>query len=89
MSGIRKIEGRDGASYEEMLNKMFEGTDSPQSQSVDLPSMSRFYKSSGEVVVSPLTFEEEERILSSKGKGTDIINLILGRCHTVLPISLI
>ena len=29
MSGIRKIEGRDGASYEEMLNKVFEGTDSP------------------------------------------------------------
>ena len=42
--------------------------------------MSRFYKSSGEVVVSPLTFEEEERILSSKGKGTDIINLILDKC---------
>ena len=80
MSEIREIKGKDSSQYDQLLDKMFNNVESPKSLIVDLPSRSKFYNSVEEVVVSPLTFEEEERILNSKGKGNDIINLILSNC---------
>ena len=80
MSEIREIKGRDSASYDDLLDSMFSNVESPTDLIVDLPSKGRFYSNIEEVVVSPLTFEEEQRILNSKGKGTDVINLILSKC---------
>ena len=82
MSEVREIKGKSSEAYEDLLDKMFANVESPEALVVDLPSRGKFYNSVGEVVVSPLTFEEEERILNSKGKGTDIINLILDKCVT-------
>jgi len=80
MSEIRQIKGKSSESYEALLDKMFSNMEGPNELSVTLPSKSKFYKEVTDVVVTPLTFEEEERILNSKGKGTDIINLILEKC---------
>jgi hypothetical protein len=80
MSEVRKISGKDSSSYEELLDKMFEGVEAAEAQVVDLPSKGKFYREGANVVVSPLTFEDEERILHSKGKGADIINLIIDKC---------
>ena len=80
MSEIRKISQKNEPSYDDALDKLFKGTESPESLIVELPSKSKFYDSVDEVVVSPLTFEDEERILNSKGKGTDVINLLLEKC---------
>tara|TARA_R100000234_G_scaffold119820_1_gene103893 strand:+ start:416 stop:1171 length:756 start_codon:yes stop_codon:yes gene_type:complete len=80
MGGVRKISGKDSSAYEELLDKMFEGVEATEAQVVDLPSRGRFYKDGANVVVSPLTFEDEERILYSKGKGNDVINLIIDKC---------
>ena len=86
MSEVRQIKGKDASSYEDILDKMFSKVESPNSLIINLPSKGKFYKDIGEVVVSPLTFEEEERILNSKGKGRDIINLILENCVTGVSI---
>tara|TARA_R100000995_G_C3473874_1_gene119799 strand:- start:661 stop:1416 length:756 start_codon:yes stop_codon:yes gene_type:complete len=80
MSEIREIKGKDASSYEDLLDKMFADVEAPNALSVELPSKSRFYNNAGEIIVTPLTFEEEQRILNSKGKGTDVINLILTNC---------
>ena len=87
MSEIRQIKGKNSESYEEILNKMFSNSEEPQSQIVELPSRSKFYSSIQEVVVTPLTFAEEEKILNSKGKGLDVINLILDKCVTGINLS--
>ena len=80
MSEVKRLQGKDVSSYDDILDKMFENVDSVVSQVVDLPSRGKFYSDIGEVVVNPLTFEEEERILNSRGQGGDIINLILEKC---------
>jgi len=80
MSEIRQIKGKDASSYEDLLDKMFSESEGPNALSVELPSKSRFYNNIEEIIVTPLTFEEEQRILNSKGKGTDVINLILKNC---------
>jgi hypothetical protein len=80
MTEIRQIKGKSSEDYEDLLDRMFESSDSPQTLIVDLPSKCKFYRNASEVTINPLTFEDEAKILNSKGKGTDIINLILENC---------
>jgi predicted RNA-binding Zn-ribbon protein involved in translation (DUF1610 family) len=86
MAKIKQLKGKDVSSYDDVLDKMFAEVDSPESLVVELPSRGKFYSNIEEVVVNPLTFEEEQRILNSKGKGADIINLILANCVTGLNV---
>jgi hypothetical protein len=80
MTEIRQIKGKSSEDYEELLDRMFESSDSPQTLIVDLPSKCKFYRNASEVTINPLTFEDEAKILNSKGKGNDIINMILENC---------
>tara|TARA_R100001509_G_scaffold157518_1_gene121705 strand:+ start:859 stop:1614 length:756 start_codon:yes stop_codon:yes gene_type:complete len=87
MSKLKQVQPTNSDQYDELLDKMFAGVESPQSLIVDLPSRSKFYTNVKEVVVTPLTFEEETKIINSKGKGNDIINLILEKCVKGIEIS--
>jgi hypothetical protein len=80
MTEIRQIKGKSSEDYEDLLDRMFESSDSPQTLIVDLPSKCKFYRNASEVTINPLTFEDEAKILNSKGKGNDIINMILENC---------
>ena len=54
---------------------------------MSLPSKGRFYKNFTGATVVPLTFEEEERILNTKGKGANIINSLIGTCVRGVPMG--
>jgi hypothetical protein len=80
MTEIRQIKGKNVSQFEEDLDKLFAGTDSQQTIAVELPSRSKFYKNQEEILVSPLTFQDESRILNSKNKQIDAIDLIIENC---------
>lgn len=87
MSTIRKIESKKVEDYEDALNTLFSNVQAPISLPVELPSKGKFYTESGVITVQPLTFEDEERILRSGGKGGDIISMILDKCVTGIQIQ--
>lgn len=47
---------------------------------VDLPSKGKFYNNFNGVKVTTLLFEDEQRILSSKNKGSNLVNDIIAKC---------
>lgn len=62
------------------LDKLFAKAPTDMSIQVELPSKGKFYRSGGSVRVSPLLFEDEQRILSMKAVNANPINEIIEKC---------
>ena len=80
MSEIRKIAGNNVASHDSVLNELFKNMPEGESWEVSLPSKGKFYTNFTGATVTALTFQDEERILNSKGKGSNIINMLVDTC---------
>jgi hypothetical protein len=68
------------AQRELELEKLFSNMGSEVEMMVDLPSKGKFYNGFNGVSVSPLLFEDEQRILISKNKNSNPMNEILAKC---------
>lgn len=62
------------------LAKLFSNSPAQTDMEVRLPSKGKFYRSMGPVKVSPLLFEDEQKILLSKNKNINPINEIIAKC---------
>ena len=80
MSQIRKIAGNMPIDREAVLDELFKNMPNDENWEVNLPSQGRFYTNFISATVSPLKFQDEEKILSSSGKGSNIINMLLEAC---------
>mgnify|MGYP003638941186 CR=1 FL=1 len=87
MSEIRKIAGKEPVSQDDILKELFKDAPASESWQVTLPSKGRFYTNFRGASVSPLTYQDEERILNSKGQGTELINLLVEACVTGVTMS--
>lgn len=68
------------AAREAELEKLFSSVPLETDILAQLPSKGKFYPNFKEVRVMPLLFEDEQRILTSKGKDKNPINSILSKC---------
>lgn len=66
---------RDQA-LDELFSKMVEESEIE----IDLPSKGKFYENLDKITIDPLTYEEEDKILRSKNKGNNAINMLLQNC---------
>lgn len=87
MSEIRKIAGNKENSQERLFEDLFKSVPENEYWQVDLPSKGKFYSGFTEATVTPLTYQEEERILNSKGKGSQIINMLVDSCVKGVNVS--
>lgn len=67
-------------SLDSKLEKLFSTVQVPNQLEVDIPSKGKFYKSAKRIFVTPLLFEDEQRILMSKDRNIDPVNEILSKC---------
>jgi hypothetical protein len=65
---------------EKELNDLFSEMPTELSVLVELPSKGRFYNGFKGMTVFPLTFEDEQRIFTSKNKNINPINEIIAKC---------
>jgi len=71
----------DTKKREDIINNILKDLPATNEILVDLPSEGKFYKSfSGDVLVRPLTFDDEKFIISNKKEISDEVNVILSRC---------
>jgi transcription elongation factor Elf1 len=54
---------------------------------VDLPSKGKFYNNFNGCKVTILLFEDEQRILTSKNKGSNLVNDIIAKCVTGVNVN--
>jgi hypothetical protein len=78
-----------GVSQEALFEKLSNSIPAEMPISVSLPSRGVGYKSAptGVVELRPMTFEDEKMLSTSKGKGQDILNLLLSNCAPKLNID--
>ena len=79
MSNLKNIDASTG-DREAALEKLFAKMPSELSVNVDLPSRGKFYSNYTGATVSPLTFEDEQRILVSRNKQIDPISELISKC---------
>lgn len=87
MSKIDNLAGISQDQREKALDELFSNMPEEVEIPVELPSRSKFYKSSGPVSVKPLLFEDEQRILSSKNTNINIFNEILKKSVDGVDVS--
>mgnify|MGYP003652230390 CR=1 FL=1 len=87
MSEIRKIAGNAPLNKESVLDELFKNMPEDESWEVALPSKGKFYTNFVGATVTPLTFQDEEKILSSGGKGGSIINMLVDTCVQGVTVS--
>jgi hypothetical protein len=75
------------AAREAELERLFANVPVEVDTIVNLPSRGKFYKDFKEVKVLPLLFEDEQRILTAKGRDSNPINNILSKCVKGIPIN--
>lgn len=80
MKELKSTNARIEAERDAALEALFSGVPDDDSVEVNLPSKGKFYSKFTGVTVSPLSYFEEEKILNSKGKGTNLVNALLGKC---------
>jgi len=68
------------AAREAEIEKLFSEVPYESEVLVDLPSKGRFYKEFNGLKISPLLFEDEQKILMSKNKNINPINEIISKC---------
>lgn len=78
MNNINKEEANQAREAE--IEKLFSKVPYEAEVIVDLPSKGRFYKEFNGVKISPLLFEDEQKILMSKNKNINPINEIISKC---------
>lgn len=77
---MTKLNDPVAEAREKELEALFANVPLESDVMVDLPSKGRFYPNFVGVKVSPLLFEDEQRILTSKNKGVNPVNEILSKC---------
>lgn len=87
MSEIRKIAGSNMNNQEQILKELFKNMPENETWQVDLPSKGKFYSNFTGATVTALTYQEEERILNSKGKGSEVINMLIDACVMGVKVS--
>lgn len=73
-------------SREAELDSLFSNMPDEAEVTINLPSKGRFYPTQGPITINSLKYEDEERILRAKSKGSDTINSLLKNCVTGLDI---
>ena len=79
---MNKLNDLSSDSRDLALDKLFENAPLESEVLVELPSKGKFYRGFTGAKVSPLLFEDEQRILLSKNKGVDPINELISKCVT-------
>tara|TARA_R100001509_G_scaffold1298_1_gene1255 strand:- start:1423 stop:2178 length:756 start_codon:yes stop_codon:yes gene_type:complete len=77
MTKNKQITGSSGDPREDALNSLFADSGDETLTITDLPSQGKFYPGFQGVEISPLTFLDEQKILSLKDSKTDIVSKLL------------
>lgn len=81
MTEIRKINPTDmNQDRDKLLDEMFANSESLGEITIELPSRGKFYEAKGKITIDPLTFEEEQKILTSSKDGSELINMLIKKC---------
>lgn len=81
MSKIKAITSSNSDhDRERALDALFNQMVEDAEVNIELPSKGKFYADLDKIVIEPLTYQEEERILRSKNSGTAAINMLLTNC---------
>jgi predicted RNA-binding Zn-ribbon protein involved in translation (DUF1610 family) len=78
MNNLQKEEVNKARDAE--IEKLFSEIPYESDIIVDLPSKGRFYKDFNGLKITPLLFEDEQKILMSKNKNINPINEIISKC---------
>jgi len=77
MSSNKQIVGGSGDPREEALNSLFSNMDNEVLFLDDIPSKGKFYKDFQGVEITPLTFLDEQRIVTSNKNNSDVVSKLL------------
>jgi hypothetical protein len=77
MSENKQIVGGSGDPREDALNELFSDANDNSITIIDLPSKGKFYPAFQGLEIKPLTFLDEQKILTSKDGKTDIVSKLL------------
>lgn len=80
MPNISEISQNVDPLREQALKDLFKEVPPETRVIADLPSKGKFYSNFQQIVIRPLNFEDEKIIVSSKGRGSNLINLMISRC---------
>lgn len=72
---------------EDEIDKLFVNSPSTSEVIVDLPSKGKFYNNFNGVRVTTLLFEDEQKILSAKNRGSNMVNDLIAKCMTGVNIN--
>ena len=85
MTKLSNLDNSDNRDKE--LDALFANIPLETPTLADLPSKGRFYTGFKGVQVSPLLFEDEQRILLSKNKNINPVNEIISKCITGINLN--
>tara|TARA_R100001509_G_scaffold43822_4_gene23762 strand:- start:1946 stop:2701 length:756 start_codon:yes stop_codon:yes gene_type:complete len=77
MSQNRKIKESSGDARDDALDALFKDYQNEPVTITNLPSKGKFYSGYQGIELKPLTFLDEQKILSSKGANVDIVSKLL------------
>jgi hypothetical protein len=77
MSNNKQIVGGSGDPREDALNELFSNSGDDTLNIVDLPSKGKFYEGFQGVEIKPLTFLDEQKILSNRDPKSDVVSKLL------------
>src|SRR6056300_1251641 len=77
MSENKQIVGSSGDPREDALNELFSNSGDDTLNIVDLPSKGKFYEGFQGVEIKPLTFLDEQKILSNRDPKSDVVSKLL------------
>lgn len=81
MPEIRQINPENAnVDRDKALDALFAESEKLGEIEINLPSKGHFYSSKGKISIEPLTFAEEQKILSSSKDGSDLINTLIKKC---------
>tara|TARA_B100001939_G_C16877522_1_gene589330 strand:+ start:274 stop:1029 length:756 start_codon:yes stop_codon:yes gene_type:complete len=87
MSENKQIVGNSGDPREDALNALFSESSDDTVTITDLPSKGKFYPGFQGLEIKPLTFLDEQKILSSKDGKTDIVSKLLEKSVDGIEVS--
>ena len=77
-------------SEQQIIDNILKNMPSNDEVAVELPSKNKFYSlvdASKPISLKPMTFDDERAMMSKKGGGSDIINILLSRCMINLDVG--
>lgn len=88
MTEIKAITGKNsGDERDRALDDLFNNMPVEAEVDIKLPSKGKFYTNLKTITIDPLTYEDEDKILRSKNKGAQAIDMLLANCVKGVEIS--